>query len=210
MSGGISGKMKDEMDILREVGSIAAGQGSIALSEILGKKIELRMPVLDVLEKGKALKKLGENPVVVTIFSNILTGLEGKILFLLDEKSAYKLADMCYRINPENKKCGIFTEMGVSLIKEVGNVVISSFVGALSMILKMLIIPSIPTLVNGPIQEILSMIIASEEDYVLFIETVFQEPQEKITGSFYLVMSPETVRFIQDSCKKLLESISKD
>jgi len=198
------------MDILREVGSIAAGQGSIALSEILGKKIKLEMPVLNVLESGAVLKKLGENPVVVTIFSNILTGLEGRILFLLDEKSAYKLADMCYRINPENKKCSVFTEMGVSLIKEVGNVVISSFIGALSMILRILIIPSIPTMVNGPIQEILGMIIASDNDYVLFTETVFEEPQEKITGSFYMVLSPDAAKFIQDSCKKLLESISKD
>ena len=198
------------MDILREVGSIAAGQGSIALSEILGKKIKLEMPVLDVLESGAVLKKLGENPVVVTIFSNILTGLEGRILFLLDEKSAYKLADMCYRINPENKKCSVFTEMGVSLIKVVGNVVISSFIGALSMILRILIIPSIPTMVNGPIQEILGMIIASDNDYVLFTETVFEEPEEKITGSFYMVLSPDAAKFIQDSCKKLLESISKD
>ena len=202
--------MKDEMDILREVGSIAAGQGSIALSEILGKKIKLEMPVLNVLESGAVLKKLGENPVVVTIFSNILTGLEGRILFLLDEKSAYRLADMCYRINPENIKSSVFTEMGVSLIKEVGNVVISSFIGALSMILRILIIPSIPTMVNCPIQEILGMIIASDNDYVLFTETVFEEPGEKITGSFYMVLSPDAAKFIQDSCKKLLESISKD
>ncbi len=33
--------MQDELDILREVGSIAAVHGSIALSEILGKRINL-------------------------------------------------------------------------------------------------------------------------------------------------------------------------
>lgn len=202
--------MKDEMDILREVGSISAGQASIALSEILGRTIQLRVPVLDFLSGSDLTKKLEKDQIVVSIFSHILTGIEGKILFLMDEKSAYKLVDMCYRINQEDKKGGIFTEMGMSLIKEVGNVVTSAFVGALSMILKTIIIPSIPTLVNGPIQQILQMAVTSETDCVLCIETVFEEPQHHITGSFYLVLDLKTVKFIQDACKKLLESISKN
>ncbi len=128
----------------------------------------------------------------------------------MDDKSAYKLVDMCYRLSQDDKKGGIFTEMGMSLIKEVGNVVTSAFVGALSMILKTIIIPSIPTLVNGPIDQILKMAISSENECILFIETVFEEPQYHIMGSFYLVLDPKTVKYIQDSCKKMLESISKN
>ncbi|MDD5730775.1 MAG: chemotaxis protein CheC [Candidatus Omnitrophica bacterium] len=201
--------MKDEMDILKEVGTISAGQGSIALSEILGRKINLKVPNLDVVSSEVAMKKLREDQIVVCVFSQILTGLEGKVLFLLDEKSAFKLVDMCYKVNQDDKKNSMFTEMGISLIKEVGNVVISSFAGALSMILKTLIIPSIPTLVNGPVQQILKMAVSSGNEYILFIETIFEEPEQKITGGFYLVLDPKTVQFIQDSCKKLLESLDK-
>jgi len=39
--------MKDEMDILREISSIAAGHGSIALSEMMGKKLNLELPSLE-------------------------------------------------------------------------------------------------------------------------------------------------------------------
>jgi len=202
--------MNDEMGILKEVGSIASGQGSIALSELMGRRINLVVPNLEVVESGQVLKKLAKEQIVVCVFCRILTGIEGKILFLLDEKSTYKLVDMCYKITQEDKKSGIFTEMGLSLLKEVGNVVISSFVGALSMILKTIIIPSIPTLVNGPADQILSMAVSSKEDYVLFIDTLFEEPQQKISGCFYLILDPNTAKHIQESCKKLLESISKD
>ncbi|MFA6217902.1 MAG: chemotaxis protein CheC [Candidatus Omnitrophota bacterium] len=201
--------MKDEMDILKEMGTISAGQGSIALSEIIGRKINLKVPALTFLSRADILNRFSEDQIVVSILGSLLTGIEGKILFLLDEKSAYKLIDMCYGRKEDEKQCGIFTEMGMSLMKEVGNVVISSFIGALSILLKSLIIPSIPTLVNGPIKQILNMVLASEDEYVLFIETTFEEPQQQITGSFYLVLTPQTVQFIQAACKKMLETINK-
>ena len=115
---------------------------------------------------------------------------------------------MCYKVNQEDKKSGILTEMGLSVIKEVGNVVIASYIGALSMILKTLIIPSIPTLMSGPIQQIMHVAISSydAEEYFLLVETVFEEPNEKITGSFYLILNPEATEYIQDTCKKYLNS----
>ena len=200
--------MKDEMDILREVGSISAAHGSIALSEILGRRIKLPMPSLDFIPSGMIMDKLIPTQVVVGVYGHILTGLKGNILFVLDEKSAFKLVDMCYKVNPADKKSGILTEMGLSVIKEVGNVVIASYIGALSMILKTLIIPSIPTLMSGPIQQIMHVAISSydAEEYFLLVETVFEEPNEKITGSFYLILNPEATEYIQDTCKKYLNS----
>lgn len=201
--------MKDEMDILREVGSISAGHASIALSEILGRVIKLRMPSLDIIAGGIALKRIITEQVVVSVSSHILTGIKGNIIFILDEKSTFKIIDMCYRINPEDKRSGVLTELGISVIKEVGTIVISSYIGALGMILKTLIIPSIPTLVSGPIQQIISMAISSyaDEEYILLVEAIFEEPGEKIKGSFYLVLSPDAMKYIQAACKQILASL---
>lgn len=204
--------MKDEMDILREVGSISAGHASIALSEILGRTIKLQMPSLDIIPGGIALKRMVAEQVVVSVSSNILTGIKGNIIFVLNEKSTFKMIDMCYRIKPEDKKSGVLTEMGISVIKEVGSVVISSYIGALAMILKTVIIPSIPTLVSGPIQQIISMAISSYagEEYILLVEAIFEEPHEKIKGSFYLVLSPEAMKCIQTACKQILASLESE
>lgn len=200
--------MQDEMDILREVGSISAGQGSIALSEILGKKIGLKMPSLDLIPSTEIFSRISSGQPVISVSCNILSGLKGTVLFLLEEKSAFGLVDACYKINPDDKKSGTLTEMGLSLIKEVGNVVISSYLGALSIMLKKLVIPSIPTLVSGPVQQILGMVINPKvEEYVMLIEAVFEEPDAKIVGSFYLALNPESVKYIQEACKKLLEAL---
>jgi chemotaxis protein CheC len=99
--------------------------------------------------------------------------------------------------------------MGLSLIKEVGNVVISSYLGALSMMLRIITIPSIPTMISGPAQQILNMLFnpINKNDYVLLIEAIFEEQEHKLNGSFYLALTPESVKLIQDGCKKLLESL---
>jgi len=201
--------MKDEMDILREVGSIAAGHGSIALSEMMGRKLDLELPSLEMVPAASVTGRIQADQIVLSVACNILSGIKGEIIFVLDEKALLSFIDLCYRARPEDKKSGLFTEMGLSLIKEVGNIIIiSSYVGALSMILKTVVIPSTPTLVSGSLQQVLSMAVSpfSSDSFILLVEAVFLEPQERITGKFYLVLNSETIRAVQDSCKKILEA----
>ena len=201
--------MKDEMDILREVGSIAAGHGSIALSEMMGRKLNLELPSLDMVTAKSIINKIQSDQIVVSVACNILSGIKGEIVFTLDEKSAFKLIELCYRLRPEEKKGPLFTEMGLSLIKEIGSIIISSYVGALAMILKTVVIPSIPTLVSGSLQQVLSMVVSqySNECQILLMEAIFVEPQASIKGSFYLILSSDTIKAVQDSCKKTLDGL---
>jgi chemotaxis protein CheC len=201
--------MKDEMDILREVGSIAAGHGSIALSEMMGRRLNLELPSLDMVPAKSIIDKIQADQIVISVACNILSGIKGEIIFVLDEKSAFKLIDLCYRAHPDEKKGGLFTEMGLSLIKEVGNIIISSYVGALSMILKTVVIPSIPTLVSGSLQQVLSMVVSpyTSDAQILLVEAIFVEPQANIKGKFYLVLNSDTIKAVQDSCKKILDNL---
>ena len=203
--------MEDEMDILKEVGITAAAHGSIALSEILKRKIILKLPSLEVIPAGEVSKQINIKGMVLTMQVQILSGLQGKIVFLLEEKSAFRLIDICYKTNEEHKEPGHFTEMGMSVIKEVGNIIISAYINSLSFFLKKLIIPSFPILVNAPITEIISMLTTDckQENYILLIETIFAEEKEKISGTFWLILTPQSAQEIKRTGKKILESITK-
>jgi len=203
--------MKDEMDILKEVGNTAAAHGSIALSEILGKKIKLHLPIVDIIPCKNIEKPIPQEGMSMTLQTQLLSGLEGKIVFILEEKQAYKLIDICHT-GKGVKKTGVFTEMGMSLIKEVGNIVIASYISALGFFLKKLIIPSLPILINAPLQEIIKLVVAGygEEDYILVVESVFEESENKIRGNFWLLLTPNSAKEIKEACKKLLEKIEKN
>ena len=202
--------MNDEMDILKEVGTISAGHASIALSEILGKKINLNMPELDIISGEEILTKIDTDQLVLSINCHILSGLKGDILFMLSEESSFKLIDICYKEDDLKIKTGVLTEMGMSVIKEIGNIVISSYVGALSILLKNVIIPSTPTLLSGTLKEILSFSITpyTSKEHVLFAKVIFEETKSKISGSFYLILNSEAIQKIQVACKETLKSLS--
>jgi len=128
----------------------------------------------------------------------------------MDEKNAYKLIDMSCRIKKDEKAAGLLTEVGVSFLKEIGNVVIGAYINALSLMLRRCILPPLPTLISGSIEDILNILFApyASDDYSYLVEAVFEEDDEKIKGSFYLILTPDAARDIRDTCKKLLNDIS--
>ena len=146
-------KMRDDMDILREISSIASAHGSRALSEMLGKRINLIMPSLKTIQSGTIKGSDLMDKVVISVQAKILTGITGNIILLYEESCAFELVKMC--CPSEGQHSGMLTELGFSALKEVGNVVMGSFAGALGVILQKPIVPSIPTLLNGPAKEII-------------------------------------------------------
>ena len=173
-------KPKDEMDILREVGTTAAAHGTIALSEILGRKIKLRLPCIEIMACDKLTKTMHADGMVVTLQTQILSGLDGKVIFFLEEESAFKLVDSCYKTKEDSKKLGLFTEIGMSVIKEIGNIIIASYISSLGFFTKRLIIPSFPMLINAPFAEVVNMLAIGygKEDYVLVVETLLEDEKD--------------------------------
>lgn len=201
--------MHDEMDILKEIATTAAAHGSNALSEILRSKVKLSLPTIETLGSEDFINREASDESVFTLQSRILTGLEGKILLILKEKSAFNLITKCYE-DANMQTSGLVTEMALSVIKEIGSVVICSYVGALSMYLKTLIVPSIPNLLSGPLREILSSSISEQErENILLIETVFEVTGGLVKGSIYLVLTQNSIEAIQSGCRKILESLQK-
>ena len=202
--------MKDEMDILREVSSIAAAHGSKALSEMLKKRINLSLPNLESLRPNALISKISTDTPVISVQSRVLSGVSGSIILILEEQSAFQLVNICYSNNNNSTdKPDAFTEMGFSVIKEIGNVVIGSYAGALSIFLKAPVIPSIPTLINGPLAEIIHSVTVpyNDEESILFIEAFFEEVERRIQGGLYFILTPAAMKMIQESCKKILNSL---
>jgi chemotaxis protein CheC len=203
--------MNDELNILREVGSIASAQGSKALSEILGRQITLNMPTTDVISYSNIPIQGKMGMVAVAIFSRLVKGLPGEIVLILNEKDAFKLITLSYTLREEDKNVGIFTECALSFVKEIGNIIIGSYIQALSSILKRDIRTSTPTLMSGTFDIILEAIFSSysDEDFAFLIEAVFEEPQEKIKGGFFLALTQKAAADIKEVCKQILEDLEK-
>ncbi|MFH1771551.1 MAG: chemotaxis protein CheC [Candidatus Omnitrophota bacterium] len=199
--------MQDEFDILREVGSVAAGHGSNALSEILGKKISLKFPTVNIITSLEAPSHLKLEKLVIATLSKLLTGIEGEVVLLFDGENASKLINLSYRMDKDiDTKPGIITEMSLSLIKETGNVIVASYANALSIMLGKMIIPTIPILISGGLADILRIILAAHEklDYCFLIESIFEEQKSGLKGGFFMVLTPYAARDIKAICNRFI------
>ena len=203
--------MHDEMDILREVGTIAAAHGGIALSEILDRRINLIIPSVDMVSCSGIANKLGKGKLGIAVIFKLLTGLKGEAVFILDEKNAFKLISLSQKTKNEERRPDVLTEVGLSTLKEIGNIVTGAYLSAIGIMLKKVILTYPPTLISGTVDEVFNLVLSSSKagDYALLIEAIFEAADEKMEGGFYLIISRESATEIKKICKQMLKDINK-
>lgn len=189
------------LDVLKELGNIGSGNAATALSTMIDKKVDMRVPQVKILEFKDVGEILGDSETpVVGIYFKMLDEIAGNIMFILNIDSAINLANMLYGCN--NSKSEL-DEMDISALSEVGNILSASYVNSLSVLTGLNLKISIPSICVDMAAAILSVPAVQFGrigDHVIFIETQFEEGDRLITGDLFLI--PEV-----DSFEKILGSL---
>ena len=198
--------MYDELDILREVGSIAAGHGSIVLSSMLSRNITLNVPSVDIIACDEIPKNISLKNIDTAVFSQLFEGFEGAAAFILDQKSVFKMIDLYCRVEG-NEPPSKVTETALSFIREIGNIIIGAYLDVLSSVVRKAIVPPYVTIISGNIDNIMYLIFSPYErdNYACFIETIFEEPKDEIKGWFYLILSADSADELRRRLKETLD-----
>lgn len=183
-----------QLDVLREIGNIGAGNAITALAKMLNKKIDMDVPKVKVLEFHEVNSILGGAEIlVIGILLRVTGDLTGGILFILDFKAARILVNILMG-NPSELE-NDFTEIELSALKEIGNILTGSYLSALSTLTNLNIMPSVPDIaidMAGAILSVPAIEFGKVGDSVLYIETEFSEGSAKVVGDFFLVPDVES------------------
>ena len=183
------------LDVFREIGNIGSSSAATALSKIVDKKVTLSLPKVSILEFNEIASILGgEETQVVGILQPMQGDLSGNIMFLLGLQEAHDLAalllsQMLNMKIPKND-LGNFDEMELSALREVGNIMISSYLSAISAMTNLKIIPKVPEMALDMAAAILSVLtieFGKTGDRVLYISSEFLQDNIKVGGDFFLV-----------------------
>jgi len=183
--------LKDnELDILREIGNIGAGNAVTALAKLLNKRIEMSVPRIKILDFKEIPEILGDPEMLVTgILLSMNGDLTGNILFILRLEAAHALVNIL--MSKQDTNDGIqFDEIEVSALKETGNILAGSYLSALSTMLNLNITPSTPELcvdMAGAILSVPAIAFGSWGESVLYIENKFTDGNQNIGGEFFLI-----------------------
>lgn len=181
-----------QMDALREIGNVGAGNSATALSQIINHRIDMNVPKVSIVPLGDVPDLVGgPDVVVVGVFLRVYGSAPGNILFLLPAESAFFLVDMLMgKKHGETKDLSFMDE---SALMEIGNILAGAYLNALFNLTKLSLLPSIPALAVDMAGAILSVVLiqlGQMGDHALVIETEFTTDQEGIKGHFFLVPDP--------------------
>lgn len=185
------------LDVLKEIGNIGAGNAATALAKLLNKRVEMKVPQIRIMGFSEVNEVLGgaETP-VVGILLTVLGDISGYILFVLEQSAANTLVNILMSKKPDEEM--EYNEITLSALKEVGNILTSSYLSALSTLTGLSIKPDVPALaidMAGAILSVPAIEFGKTTDTVLYIETEFIEGKDRVIGDFFLV--PDTESYIR-------------
>lgn len=189
-------KMEDmEFDILTEIGNIGAGNATTALAKLINERIDMHVPKVEML----AFKDLAEiiggaETLVAGILLSLEGDIEGSMLFVLENNAAYHLVHKLMGTEITNV-AGSFTEMELSALLEIGNIISGAYLTAISQLTNLSIIQTVPSLaidMAGAILSVPAIEFGKLGDKALLIESQFRDDEIDVCGYFILIPTLES------------------
>ncbi|ADV79833.1 MAG: chemotaxis protein CheC [Thermoanaerobacter sp.] len=175
------------IDILKELGNIGSGNAITALSTMIGKKMDMQVPKVKILDFKEVSDIFGSaDTIIVGIYFDLDGDVKGNILFALDIKSAASLIWSLMGLEVKEE----FDELEKSALEEIGNIMAGSYVASLSTLTSLNIKISPPAIsidMAGAILSVPAIKYGEISDKILFIETQFIEGEKLIKGDFFLI-----------------------
>lgn len=120
-----------EIDTLREIGSIGTGNAATALSQMLGKEVRITLPEVRIMGYNEAIEWIG-GPEAVT--AGVLVKMSGDMGGIMLSVQKLELVNIILETMLGQSIQGYeeLAELEQSALIEIGNIMISAFVTALS------------------------------------------------------------------------------
>lgn len=152
-----------ELDIIKEIGSIGNGNAATALSGILNAKVSMKFPEVKILGFNEALNSLGSpEDLVAAVLVEMSGEIQGVMLYLLTEEFA---KEILAKMLGEEIDFMAMSEMHLSALNEIGNIMISSYISAISSLTNVEINLSVPQIAMNMLGGILSLPMAQMGTY---------------------------------------------
>ena len=178
-----------QLDALRELANIGSGTAGTALSSLLGCPIELSVPSASALELADAVEAAGEaGDVVWGVVVPVCGHVDATALLVIPEADAATICAML-GVDPD-------TDTGRSALGEIGNIMVSSYVGALATMTGFELDLRPPQSTRDMRGAVVSSVLAShsdEQELALVLDSELEVAGEACTLSFMLLPTPAGV-----------------
>jgi len=186
-----------QLDVLTELGNIGTGNAATSLASFMGQEININVPHVRILGFNEVADFVGgPERIVMGMLIKIEGDINGMILYVFDEDFIKNVMNVFF--GKEFTSFAELDEMEKSAFCEIGNIMASSYVNALSSMTGMFINISTPSLcidMAGAILSVPSIEFAKVGNKVLFIDDSFGfgDVTTKVKSNMILVPEMESL-----------------
>ena len=190
-----------ELDVMREIGSIGTSHAATSLSKMLQKEIRITIPQVNILGYEEAVDRIGDMEQIVAATLVKMSGdVDGLMLFLFNLDFANTVLEKM--IGESYKGFEEMDELARSALTEIGNIIICSYINAFSQLVNVDEL-SVPSATMNMLGAILTVPIAEygyETDKLMYCNADFVMDGKQLSD--WLLMLPD-IRSLNDILDKL-------
>lgn len=180
-----------ELDTIREIGSIGTGNAATALSGVLGCEVRITMPEVRIMGYNEAIDWIG-GPEIIT--AGVLVRLDGELkgIMLSVQQLDFINLVLSRTVGQVVEDYSQLTDLDRSALIEVGNIMISTFINALSSLADLTISLTVPAFavdMQGAILAVPMAEYGGQSDYIMTIGADFICNQKAVPC--HLLLSPD-------------------
>ncbi len=191
-----------ELGILLELGSIGAGHAATSLSEVLQQQVTINIPRLHTIPPHELPRYYEKHEEPTTAVYMQIANNDCDILLAFDAVEAKKIAAIM-TMAPSAEE--LDPTMEESAIQELGNILIGSFLTAISDFTGIQLIPTTPQRVIDTFDSIIDNFIVKQSimsDNALIFDAQFKRSNENANSILILFLSPQLQKQLVQKSKE--------
>jgi chemotaxis protein CheC len=185
----------NQIDLLKEIGTIGAANAATALADLIASKVEIAVPEVSLIPLENIYKLLGDMDKLFFVLDMEIKGdMLGRIFLLFSPEDAKLLSSSL--LGKSKEEIDFNDDLFQSSLKESANILGGSYVSALAEMSRLSILTSIPSLAMDMVGAILDFIfiqIAQISEEAIFIKTDMKVKGLNLEGLFLFFPSTESL-----------------
>lgn len=184
-----------QLDVMREIGNIGAGNACTALSVLLGTMIDMSVPRVQLLKYDSTAEFLGgEDNMVIGLRIGITGDLEGMMLHVVERRFAQRIINTFYAKEIEN--IANLDEMDSSVLNEMANITSGAYANSIATLTGLFVNIGTPEQIPGKVSDIMKLPLTQfvkPGERVLVVEEEFTIDDEHISSNMILALESDSL-----------------
>lgn len=178
-----------QIDVLKELANIGGGNAATSISNLVGRPVNMSIPRIEILHYEDVFENImSEDTMINAILIKMMGDAKGYFLFVATQRDSIDLINMMV---PDNTS--LSEGVRVSALKELVNILVSSYLNAVTKIIRTNLISSVPLFTMDMFGAILSSVYMEVEQYdenIMIVKNEFYYKDDRIEGSLYFIPEP--------------------